>query len=124
MSRYSYVRNLARMIAFFRTHDEFTRRELQQTLGMSRTTLESTMHALRTEPTRQIHICAWREDRWGKPNVAVYAFGDKPDVKRRAPRSAVERQRLYRQRKKIAAQAIAQTAMDCMLRVDPVLLER
>lgn len=118
MSRYSYVRNLARLIAFFRTHDEFTRSELQQALGMSRTTLESTMHALRTEPTRQIYICSWREDKWGKPNVAVYAFGDEPDVKRRAPKSAVQRQQLYRRRKKIAAQAIAQAAMDAMLRVE------
>ena len=50
-----------------------------------------------------IHICMWINDGQGRELVRIYKLGEAADVVRKKP-SAAERQRKYRERKKIREQ--------------------
>lgn len=116
--RYIRHKRLARAIQFFRAHDEFTNAEFFAASGLSRAVANQMIRALWQDgPHRCLRICAWRDDRLGRPTIPVYEFGHGQDAKRRPPMTSKERNLLWQQRKANRAQAIVQDAMSAMMRV-------
>lgn len=113
-SRKAYKR-LAATVAFFRRAETFTHREVEIALGLKPTASGNLLREMwRPGPSRQIRICAWRNDALGRPTIRVFEFcedPEAPDEKRRPPKSAKLRQISYLERKDHRAQVLAQTVI-------------
>lgn len=102
-------RVLIAVIRFLDTHKRWTRKQLMEDTGLTRSTVERMILSLHKNEV--IHITAWANDTAGRNTVAVYSKGAAPDAKRREALAACQRQRTYVQRKKRMATIAVENTM-------------
>lgn len=109
------IRRLMKIVNFFRDHDEFTRLEFQTAAELGTSSAITILNRMwREGPDKCIRVCAWRDDRMGRPTIRVYEFGTGPDAPKRPPMTRKEISIRYLINRERKAQLLAQRAIHAM----------
>lgn len=75
--------------------------QIMETTGASLNAVRTWVQAARAD--KLVHIGKWGDDIVGRPVVPLFRFGNKPDAARPTPRTAAERMRATRERRRADA---------------------
>ena len=105
---------IAKVLSFTHRFDRWTRKEFAEGTGLSRSSVELMVAALRQQ--KVVYVDDWLDDAGGRQTIAVFAVGNRPDAKRRPKLTGVQRTRAYAARKKARAAGALALAMAAMTR--------
>lgn len=105
----SPYRTLVALVELTRKYDRWTCAEFIDITGLSHGTSRRLIAMLYER--HQVYVDEWRDDARGRNCIAVYAWGDRPDAKRRTALTGRARQAAYLQRRKALAGRQLQTLM-------------
>ena len=107
-----------------------SRKSLAEATGVKPDTMGHMLRALRRPASRSIYISGWEQDFCGRWNAKLYRLGAEPDVpkpppEQRASESWRAKQKAWRLKRKLEAEALAKEVADRAAKVDdPAYIKR